>query len=72
MTFSLSTVRHAAPVCVAPRQTRLSLRLMLTVWAERRALVRMDENRLADLGLTPSQAAREAARPFWDLPNHRQ
>jgi len=38
---------------------------------ERRALSRLDAAALADLGLTRGAAAREAARPFWDLPRGR-
>ncbi|MCF2869995.1 hypothetical protein L0664_02850 [Octadecabacter sp. G9-8] len=40
----------------------------LTVWSERRALARMDVSRLKDMGISPQDAAIEAARPFWDLP----
>lgn len=39
------------------------------VWAararEREELAAMDDHRLADLGITREQAAREAAKPFW-------
>lgn len=43
----------------------------LRIARERRALAAMDERQLADLGLTPREAAAEAARPFWDLPRGR-
>ncbi|MDA8585243.1 hypothetical protein N9L47_03135 [Rhodobacteraceae bacterium] len=46
-------------------------RRMLTVhaiWRERRALNAMDHHRLADMGLTKTDAAREASRPAWDAP----
>lgn len=33
---------------------------------ERRQLAALDDARLKDLGLTRGEAAREAARPFWD------
>ena len=35
---------------------------------QRRALADLDEARLRDIGVTAGQAAREAARPFWDAP----
>jgi uncharacterized protein YjiS (DUF1127 family) len=41
---------------------------MLAVWAQRRALYRLDDAALEDLGLTREAALREASRPFWDLP----
>lgn len=41
----------------------------LTVWAERRrsrdALARLDAHLLADIGLEPQAATREAALPCW-------
>ena len=37
------------------------------VWLQRRELSRMPRERLRDMGITPAQAAAEAARPFWDL-----
>lgn len=64
MTLSLSTVRatRRSAAKAAPFVTYLS------VWQQRRALAGMDVTRLAEMGITPAQAAREAARPFWDLP----
>ena len=41
---------------------------MFSVMGERRRLRDLDKDALADLGLTPEEAAREAGRPFWDLP----
>lgn len=34
---------------------------------ERRRLLELDPRLLADMGLTPEQAGREASRPFWDV-----
>ena len=39
-----------------------------TVWTQRRALAKLDDARLNDLGISPQAATIEAARPFWDLP----
>lgn len=63
MTLSLSAIR--APSSRSARSIPLSR--YFTVWAERRALAAMPAARLRDLGLTPAQAAREAARPIWDI-----
>ncbi|WP_425043599.1 DUF1127 domain-containing protein [Primorskyibacter sp. S87] len=41
---------------------------LVSVWRQRQALRRLDDARLADLGLTRSQAAVEAKRPIWDAP----
>lgn len=46
------------------------LRIALTVWRQRRQLDRLDAEQLTDLGLTADDAAREAARPIWDVPGH--
>jgi len=40
----------------------------LVVWQQRRALARLDDARLCDIGLSREDARREAARPVWDVP----
>ena len=40
----------------------------LAVWGQRRALARLDDRALADIGLSRGQAEAEAARPLWDVP----
>jgi len=50
-----------------PRPSRLSLRRMIEVARQRRALARLDDAALADLGLSRRAARTEAARPVWDL-----
>ncbi|MEQ8901446.1 MAG: hypothetical protein RID11_03055 [Roseovarius sp.] len=52
----------------ASRPQRITLGLMLDVYRQRSALLRLDETALADLGITRREALREATRPFWDLP----
>jgi uncharacterized protein YjiS (DUF1127 family) len=42
----------------------------MAVSRQRRALARLDEARLADLGLTRKEALSEAARPMWDAPRN--
>lgn len=44
----------------------------VAVARERRALAGLSDRALADIGLDPAAARREAARPFWDLPKSRR
>lgn len=46
------------------------LTAMPAVARQRRELREMDAARLEDIGLSPRQAAAEAARPAWDVPAH--
>jgi uncharacterized protein YjiS (DUF1127 family) len=48
------------------------LRLWLDLWAERRALRRLDPRLLKDIGLDPETAALEASRRPWDVPPARE
>lgn len=38
------------------------------VWVQRRALARLSDAHLCDIGLSRKQANREAKRPIWDVP----
>jgi uncharacterized protein YjiS (DUF1127 family) len=40
----------------------------VAVFAQRRALARLDDAALDDIGVTREAADAEAMRPFWDLP----
>ncbi|MDA7967099.1 DUF1127 domain-containing protein [Ruegeria sp.] len=42
----------------------------LGVAKQRRALARLDDRALDDIGITRAQARTEAARPIWDAPLH--
>lgn len=48
---------------------RPSLRALLALWTfrweSRRALTTLDANILADINVSPGDAALEAAKPFW-------
>ena len=59
---------------VAPRKTSLSpfawVAHAMEARRERKALARLDGKALSDIGLTKSQAHREATRPIWDVPDH--
>lgn len=41
---------------------------LLSVWRERRALSRLDDAALNDIGITREEAMIEARRPLWDAP----
>ena len=64
MTF-LTHSRENHATRPAPRNP---LSEMLAVWHQRRALARLDDAALADIGLTRAQAEAEARRRPWDLP----
>lgn len=67
--FSFARSRALAQGAAAPR---LSLADMLALYRQRRALMRLDADALADLGLSEQAAMAEAQRPFWDAPAHWQ
>jgi len=68
MTPSLS--RTTAATCVPNRKKPMpSLFVFLTVWKERRELAGLSDARLKDIGVSRVDAAREAARPAWDVPS---
>ncbi len=41
---------------------------LFAIWRERRALARLDDSALKDIGLTRAEAMTEARRPLWDAP----
>ncbi len=49
---------------------RFSVLRAFALIQQRRALRSLPEERLHDLGLSRSQAEREASRPLWDAPEH--
>lgn len=55
----------------APRRRRSLMARLVVLFSlrkQRRELVGLTAERLRDLGITPEQARREAARPLWDVP----
>lgn len=63
------TISTAHRVAVHRRGFSLpSLSHMLGVWRQRRALDRLDDAALRDIGLNREDAAAEARRPIWDAP----
>ena len=79
MTRTMSTMTMTGTVpaiarhTVRCRQTSIVARLwlVLSVWQERRALARLDERALKDLGLSRADVYREATRLPFDLPDGR-
>lgn len=46
---------------------RASLLDALEMYRQRRALARLDDHALQDIGITREDALAEAKRPFWDI-----
>ncbi|MES2436114.1 MAG: DUF1127 domain-containing protein [Pseudomonadota bacterium] len=68
---------HTSTLAVAHVQSRGTLadlvkrfRLAMTARRQRAQLARLDDAMLADIGVSPRQAATEAARPAWDVPSN--
>ncbi|MGB0661149.1 MAG: DUF1127 domain-containing protein [Mangrovicoccus sp.] len=55
---------------IAARPQKYSVWDLWGLIRQRRALAELDAHLLADLGLTETEAQREAARPVWDVPSH--
>lgn len=77
MSNSLCPTQSAGIAAAQDRSPDLALRLTaLASWIkqawsvqrQRKALAKMDDRMLADIGLTRAQAHLEANRSFWDLP----
>lgn len=51
-----------------PELQGFSLARMIDVWRSRRALAKLDSRRLDDIGISVKRAAREEAKPIWDVP----
>ncbi len=67
---------NLASILTRPGLRALRVTLPLGAWVrvarERRQLAGLSERQLRDIGLDARAVAREAARPFWDLPeSHR-
>lgn len=69
------SARRAAPRLTLTIASLTDVWALLSAWrsvaAQRRALSTLDARILRDIGVDPAAAAKEAERPFWDLPEHR-
>lgn len=53
---------------VKAKQTAFGIFAYLELYKQRRALARMDDSQLKDLGLSRNEAMEEAKRSIWDAP----
>lgn len=58
------TRRRYAPYRAGRRAAILDV---MAIYRQRRALARLDDRALADIGLTRAEADAEARRPIWDI-----
>ena len=68
MNAHLVSARSHAPALPRPRRGWVAA--AVASYRQRRALARLDDARLADLGLSRAEALTEARRPVWDVPGH--
>jgi uncharacterized protein YjiS (DUF1127 family) len=59
----------ARTVAISHPAAGISLFSLHSLWKSRQDLARLDARRLADLGLSPAEAAAESQRPLWDVPH---
>ncbi len=52
------------------RKPRKGLLAYLDLYAQRRALAKLDQSQLRDIGVSRTDAEAEVARPLWDAPGH--
>ena len=64
--MSTAIKTQCLPTTATPRAR--SVFSLIALAKQRRALARLDETRLKDLGVTAREADIEARRPFWDVP----
>lgn len=57
------------PAAVRKSSVARNIALAYSVWLERRALARLDADRLDDIGVSATEAHIEANRPVWDAPS---
>ena len=65
MTFLSTTRSHTTR---ARRSTALFD--LIALYRQRRALTRLNDDALKDVGLSRKDALHEAGRPIWDVPSH--
>ncbi len=80
MTRTMSTCTMTGSVPAIARTSQRTVRtavfdrawLALTVWKERRALARLDDRALKDIGLSPADVEHEMNRSIFDVPGNRR
>jgi uncharacterized protein YjiS (DUF1127 family) len=53
-----------------PQPRHYSLRNLFALSRQRRALARLDDRVLEDIGISRDKALQEAQRPVWDVPQN--
>lgn len=66
MTISVASFGHSH--LKTPTSTLRLLAMVASTYRQRRALARLEDSALFDLGLTREEADSEANRPIWDVP----
>ena len=69
-TLSSNMTHPRSSAFLSARSLGSALRRAAAIAHQRRALIALDDALLRDIGLTRSEALREARRPFWDAPQH--
>lgn len=67
MTHSVASFGNAH--LKTPSSTLRLLSMVASTYRQRRALARLDDNALVDLGISRADAEAEAKRPLWDVPS---
>ncbi|MEM7599291.1 MAG: DUF1127 domain-containing protein [Pseudomonadota bacterium] len=53
-----------------PKARQFSILDFLSLYRQRRALARLDDRALDDIGVTRAEAEKEAKSGFWNVPDH--
>lgn len=64
----LRVLSPSRPFALGPGRPGLSD--LMAIRRQRRALSRLEDAQLRDIGVTAAQARKEARRPPWDVPHH--
>lgn len=67
----MSALSLTTSIALFPRKRNtVGLLGYLALWQQRRALAKMDDRQLDDIGVSRADALAEATRPLWDVPAH--
>lgn len=66
MAFTDITARSHATKTAS--RVGVSLHTLVDLWKSRRALARLDQSALNDIGIDAAHALKESAKPVWDVP----
>ena len=66
----MAFLTQTRPTCGHIPARRPSFIDLVALYRPRRALGRLDETALTDLGIPPQEARAEARKPIWDIPSN--